>query len=157
MPLANIIFPAFSAPYYSQLLFPIAGIAAILMEVLIFRKRYASLSVFKVVIFALTANIVSWIAGIGLSHFLPSGLVPKMVPAGDRDVSILTTGPNFGSLVALSFGTAFILSILIEYLIWKTLTFRTLLPNLFRTTCIAHIASYLVLILIGVIYFLNFR
>ncbi len=147
MLLANVIFPAFSAPYFSQLLFPIAGIAAILTEVFVFRKVYSSLEFFKTLGFVVIANIASWIFGIVLSHFLPSGLAPKIVQAGGQEVSVLSRGDNFGSLVIAAFVLAFILSILIEYPVWRSLGRKMDLPKLFRTTCIAHVASYTVLII----------
>jgi branched-subunit amino acid ABC-type transport system permease component len=148
---ANVIFPAFSTPYFLHLLFPIAGIAAILAEVFVFRRRYQTFTIFGALSPVLVANVISWIFGIVLSLILPSGLVPKIVKSGDQEVSILSRGPDFGVLVAAAFGVAFVLSIVIEYPVWKFLTRKDPLPNLLRTTCIAHVASYSVLILITLI------
>ena len=151
MLLANVIFPAFSATYFLHLLFPIVGISAILAEVFVFRRRYQALTFFGALIPVLVANVISWIFGVVLSAILPSGLVPKIVKSGDQGVSILSRGPDFGVLVAAAFGLAFVLSILIEYPVWKFLFRKDPLPNLFRTTCIAHVASYSALILITLI------
>jgi len=147
MLLANVIFPAFSAPYFSQLFFPVAGIAAILTEVFIFRKVYGSLSFSRTLGIVLIANIVSWVAGIVLSNFLPSGLAPRVIQAGENEVSILARGDNFGTLVIAAFFIAFILSILVEYPVWRFFGRKINLPRLFRTVCIAHVASYTVLII----------
>ena len=42
--LANVIFPAFAAPYVSAMLFPIAGIAALAVEVWILRMMNRGLA-----------------------------------------------------------------------------------------------------------------
>ena len=147
MLLANVIFPAFSAPYFSQLFFPVAGIAAILTEVFVFRKVYSSLSFYKTLGFVLIANIVSWIAGIILSNFLPSGLAPRVIQAGEKEVSILGRGDDFGTLVIVAFFVALVLSILIEYPVWRFFGRKLDFPRLLRTVCIAHVASYTVLVI----------
>jgi len=147
MPLANVIFPAFSAPYFSQLFFPVAGIAAILTEVFVFRKIYNSLTFFRALGFVLAANIFSWIAGMVLSNFLPTGLAPRVIQAGENEVSILGRGDNFGTLVIVAFFVAFVLSILIEYPVWRFFGRKIEFPRLFRTVCIAHVASYTVLVI----------
>lgn len=148
---ANVIFPAFSAPYVAQLLFPIAGIATILTEVWWFRKKYESLEFLPTLLFVAVANVISGAAGFLLSSMLPSGLVPKVIHSGDRPFTTVTQGPNFLPLMIIGFLVALVLSILIEYPIWKWLTRKSLLPNLFANVSLAHVFSYAALILIAAI------
>lgn len=154
--LANVIFPAFTAPYYSYFFFPLAGIAAVAAEVVILKKRHPALTLTRVFIFTLVANIASWMLGIAISSQLPSGLTPKVIQNGDHEFSTISQGPHFNQLVLAGFGVAFILSILIEYPVWKYLTRRKMLPRLFISICYAHVASYIALIGFAVIssYFL---
>ena len=143
---SNVIFPAFSAPYISFILFPVASILAFVTEIIIFRKRYLGLATRQVVLTALLANIISWIAGVLLSSILPSGLVPKIVDEGEKKASIISAGPNFESLVFTAFAVAFLLSILIEYAVWRWIHREPKLPKLFVSTVLAHVGSYMVLI-----------
>lgn len=145
---ANVIFPAFSAPYVSLFLFPIAGIATLVIETVIFKIRHKELSGYRVLGFVIVANIVSWMFGSALSYLLPSGLTTKSVESGGHELTIMTQAPNFGTLVIIAFIVAFFLSILIEFFVWKGLTHKRHLSNLFMTTCLAHIASYVTLTLL---------
>jgi len=152
MTVANVIFPAFTAPYVSYFLFPVAALAAILGEVLVFKLRCSRLSWKRVINTTLYANLISWIAGVILGAVLPSGLAPQVVGSADRPATIITRGPNFELLMWSGFGVAFCLSILIEYQVWKRFRKEEPLPGLFRTTVLAHITSYLLLIGIALMY-----
>jgi hypothetical protein len=146
MILANVIFPAFTAPYLSFLFFHTAAAAAIMSEILVFKFRHKTLTWGRTVYVALAANITSWIAGVILGLVLPSGLVPKVMGAEGRQFTTITQGPHFDALIWIGFGVAFVLSIQIEYLVWKRCQRRLPLVGLFYTTFIAHIASYALLI-----------
>jgi len=146
---ADVIFPAFSAPYLSLLFFPIAALLAISSEIFTFKCRYKSLPLSRTVWITLVANFVSWMIGLLLSLVLPSGLVPKIMRSGFKTIA---PGPHFQVFVICGFIVAFILSIVIEYFVWKRLSKKSPLPSLSVTSFIAHIASYGILILIAYLY-----
>ncbi|MDD5260441.1 MAG: hypothetical protein PHD76_01195 [Methylacidiphilales bacterium] len=151
--LADVIFPAFSAPYFADFFFPMAAGLAIASEILVFKFRYKSLlSWFRACWFAILANIVSWIFGLILSLILPSGLVPKVERAGDHPISIITQGPNFTILMICGFILAYLLSICIEYAVWRRLLKSSPLPSLFTTCIIANTVSYCLLVSIAYAY-----
>jgi hypothetical protein len=114
MLLADVIFPAFSAPYLSLLFFPIAALLAISSEIIAFKCRYRSLPISRTVWIALVANLVSWMIGLILSLVLRSGLVPKIMRGGFKTVE---PGPHFQVFVICGFIVAFILSVVIEYFV----------------------------------------
>lgn len=150
MILANVIFPVFTAPYIAFFLFPVAATAAILSEIIVFKKRYQKLSWMRATGVALFANLISWFAGIILGHFLPSGLVPQVTGSGEEQLTRLTLGPNYYLLMWIGFAVAFVLSILIEFYVWKIFQLKSPLSKLFKTTTLAHVTSYA--LLIGIAY-----
>ena len=149
---ANVIFPAFTAPYVSYLFFPMAATAAILSEIVVFKLRYHELSLIRATGVTLIANLVSWIAGVILGFLLPSGLIPKVVGSGNQQFTTITQGPHFDSLMWIGFAVAFLLSVLIEFYIWKIFQRKSPLPKLLTTTTTAHIVSYALLIGIAFAY-----
>jgi uncharacterized membrane protein YidH (DUF202 family) len=140
--LADVIFPAFSTPYVSPLLFPVAGIAAIGTEWFCYR-HFSSSEDYPDLGDITLANLVSWFAGIIISYFLPSGLVAKAFPGGTG--THLSSGPHFTSFAVVGFFLACILSIVIEYgsLRWSTREHQV--ERLFRLSAISNVAGYLVL------------
>jgi len=152
MPVANVIFSAFTVPYVSFLLFPVAATAAMVSEIAVFKLRYHQLSWRRSIGVTVAANLVSWFVGIVLGCFLPHGLVPKIQGSGDHPVSILTPGPHFNALMWAGFAVAFLLSIVIEFYVWKWYQKRSPLPKLLATTALAQGASYTLLIGIAWIY-----
>jgi Ca2+/Na+ antiporter len=142
--LANVIFPAFTAPYFSPLLFPVAGIAAIVTEFMCYR-RFSSHPERPSFGDIIGANLVSWLAGIVIGFFLPSGLVHKAVSSGSG--RILTQGPHFTTYAIIAFFGACILSIFIEgwFLRWSSRREPEPVTGLYRLSAIANVASYIVL------------
>lgn len=142
MPLADVIFPAPSAVYFSTFFIPLATILALATEFFVFvRMQQGVTSAGKLFGVVLAINIMSWIVGLLISGFLPTGLIPTLVSDG---VSIIQPGPRWSTLAFLSFPFACIVSTLVEYfglLLFPRLSFRS--P--FRTAAIANGASYIVL------------
>ena len=92
----------------------------------------------------LLANLVSWLVGIVLCAFLPTGLV-LTPPHGSGGQRHLTTGPHFASYAVLSFFVACVLSIVIEFWSIKLSTRKLFVGRLFRLSAIANTAGYMVL------------
>jgi len=143
MILANVIFPAFTAPYFSPLLFPVAGIAAVVTEFVCYR-RFSSRPERPSFGDIIGANLLSWFVGIVLSFFLPSGLVPKVLPSGSQTI---TQGPRFTTYAIIAFFVACALSIFIEgwFIRWSTRTEPEPVTGIYRLSAVANIASYIVL------------
>jgi hypothetical protein len=145
--LANIIFPAFMAPFILPLLFPVAGIAALVTEFLCYRRlsTHPTRPGFGDV---LGANILSGGVGFLISRFLPSGLVPKILPSGTRTVG---PGPYFETYVVIAYVLACVLSIFIEgwFLRWSMRKEPEPVRGIYRMSAIANVASYLVLLVVA--------
>ena len=142
--LANVIFPAFTAPYFSPLLFPVAGIAAVITEFVCYRRFSSHLErpSFGDII---GANLLSWLVGMVIGFILPSGLVEKAVPGGSRQ--ILTSGPHFTTYAIIAFFGACLLSIFIEgwFLRWSSRTEPEPVTGIYRLSAVANVSSYIVL------------
>jgi hypothetical protein len=141
--LANVIFPAFAAPYFSPLLFPVAGIVAIVTEFVCYRRfsSHPERPSFRDII---GANALSWFAGILISFVLPSGLATKMLPNGSQHI---TQGPHFATYAIIAFFIACVLSIFIEgwFIQWSARSEPEPVTGVYRLSAIANIASYIVL------------
>jgi len=142
--LANVIFPAFTTPYFSPLLFPVAGIAAMVTEYACYR-RFSSHPERPSFGDIIGANFVSWLVGIVIGFFLPSGLVHKAKSSGAGP--ILTQGPHFTTYAIIAYFGACILSIIIEgwYLRWSERGESEPVTGLYRLSALANAASYMVL------------
>jgi hypothetical protein len=142
--IANVIFPAFTAAYFSPLLFPVAGVAAVITEFVCYRRlsSHPARPSFGDII---GANLVSWLAGMVIGFVLPSGLVHKAVSSGSG--RILTQGPHFTTYAIIGFFGACILSIFIEFafLRWSARSEPEPDTGLLRLAAVANVASYIVL------------
>jgi hypothetical protein len=144
---ADVIFPAFSAPYLAWFFFPVAALLAMFSEVLVFRLRNNELTWGRAAAITAGANLVSWFFGLLLSLVLPSGLVPHLVrQPGGKDFRTITQGPHYGTYMILGFIVALILSILIEYRVWLRYTHKAPLRDCLNSCILANVASYAVLI-----------
>jgi hypothetical protein len=140
---ANVIFPAPSAVYVSTLFVPLATVLALGTEFFIFCRTQQGVTSNKNlfgIVFVL--NVFSWIVGLLVSGFFPSGLVPHLTPDG---ISTIQPGPHWNAIALLSFPFACIFSAALEYfglrVFFRRLSFRSPL----RTVAIANLASYIVL------------
>jgi hypothetical protein len=153
MLLANVIFPAPSAAYFATIFFPLAGVLALTTEFAVFaRFQRGVMSRFRILGVVVVVNLFSWSVGLALSFFLPSGLVPKLADAGDRQVSIITQGPHWGTLAILSFFWACLLSIALEYAALRLLRRRRPLENAALCVGLANVASYCVIGAVASVY-----
>lgn len=134
---ANVIFPAFAAPYLAPVLAPwlIAAVLAIETATLLYRERHLEFG--GSFLLTVLTNGVSWIAGILLAATVfPSGLVPGP----------MRPGPHFGTLLWFAFPVALVLSILIEAGVLKLFARWLGLRCPLKTMLIANVASYLFLL-----------
>jgi len=149
--LANVIFPAFAAPYVSAMFFPVAAIAAMLTEAVVFRALNRDLSWRRTVSTVLVINIASAIVGFAIAAALPSGLEPTVMGEGENQFETIQPGPKFGMYAVLGYVLAFVLSILIEWGIVRTSRRVVKLAKPFITVALANAASYAVLIVLSMV------
>lgn len=144
----NLVYPAFAAPYMSALLFPLAGAAAMLSEVIVYCRLNKETRRPWIVVSVVFVNVVSSLIGIAIANLLPSGLTQKLIEAGDRHTSVLAVGPNYTLLALAGFVVALLLSIVIEYFLLKPFAGRIKIHDPFRTVKWANITSYSVLFIL---------
>jgi hypothetical protein len=140
--LANVIFPAFATPYVSAMLFPLAGLAAMTVEVIVLKLLNRDARWTRLTALVVGMNVASGILGFLLAAVLPSGLVPELVGTGEHQANILQPGPHFGLYAILGFITAFIISVLIEYWIVRAARAYVLIAKPFKAIVLANAASY---------------
>jgi hypothetical protein len=150
---ADVIFPAFSAPYVAWCFFPIAALLSMLAEVLVFRFATQQLTWLRAMAGTAQANLASWIFGLLLSLVLPSGLVPRFIRQPDgHSFQTNGPGPRFSLYMVMGFVVAYLLSILIEVRMWRRFTRNDPIPQCLRVCIWANTASYLILIGIAFLY-----
>jgi hypothetical protein len=135
---ANVIFPAFSAPYLLTL-FPVIIIGVFSVETFIYYKLNKKVSIYKSLLAVSIVNIVSWLIGVLITSFLPSGLIPHI------EHGYTTQGNMFDTYMLLSFPIAYILSILIEGFILKVLYKKIPLENPMKLSFYANSITYAIL------------
>jgi hypothetical protein len=92
--LANVIFPAPSAAYVASVFFPLAALLALATEFAVFAYfQRKVLSKWRLLGVVVGVNVFSWLVGVALSFFGPSGIAPELVGAGNP-AHILTQGPH---------------------------------------------------------------
>src|SRR5258705_9064175 len=112
MAIADIIFPGFAAAYVISIFLLPATLLAIASEVLVFRIREAQVTLGPTILLVVLANVVSWLVGMGITSYLPSGLVPTVLPSG---VTSIKPGPMWSTYSYASWLLAWVLSCAIEY------------------------------------------
>jgi hypothetical protein len=154
MILADVIFPAPTAAYVASVFFPLAALLALATEFAVYIYFQGNTSKSLLLALVVGVNVFSWCAGILLSALLPSGLVPQLVEAGDHQVQILTTGPQWNTIAILSFFWACFLSFVFEYGLLLLLRKRLPLQRLALCVAAANIASYCVIAATVTVYLL---
>ena len=143
MILADIVMP-FMMPYMAWLWFFPITIVALALEMVVFKLAYRNLRAFSVAASTLGANAASWFLGILLSGLLfPSDIV--RVPNGDGTF-YFAHGPNFNRDIFLGFGAAFLLSIPIEWVVWRVFLRKKPRDSLGLMTTLANALSYALLV-----------
>ena len=142
--LANVIFPAFAPPYFSPIIMPAAGLAALGSEWFCYRE-FSKNSNRPGLGEIMLANAVSWLVGVFLIALLPDGIIHR--PAGDGGTVIPSKGPHFAELVVAAFGAAWLLSIIIEFGVLSWTTRRNRIRGLLSASAIANTTSYVLLAL----------
>ena len=136
---ADIIFPAFAGAYIlSVFLLPVTALA-IASEVVVFRFRESHVAFDKTVLLVVVANLVSWLVGIAATWYLPSGLIPIVLPNGGASVE---RGPLWSTYSYASFLVAWFLSCVIEYGVLYPVRRWAGFSRLFSTVVLANLVSY---------------
>jgi hypothetical protein len=136
MVIADIIFPAFLAPYIVAGVMPWAGAAALGAEVVVFLIAYPGVARGWLSTSVVVANVASSAVGIGLALYLPSGV------SGGRS----SVGPIWKMFEIAAWFLAFVVSIALEYPILRMVTRSLNLKRLFRTVVLANVCSYITLL-----------
>jgi hypothetical protein len=126
--LSNIVFPAFFAPYAISALTPWIGVVALACEFLVFfafQIRFAAW--WLIVIAFLAGNAVSTVVGVILFGFV--------IPDFPLDRVWL-----------IAFVPAYLLSVVIEYAVYREFSRRRTLTRPFVTSLVSNAASYAVIV-----------
>jgi hypothetical protein len=124
---ANVVFPAFFAPYAASTLTPWIGVAALCCELAVFSAFQFALATWWFIIVAfLTANAVSTIVG-----FILFGFVIPDAP--------------LGRVWLIAFVPAYLLSVIIEYAVYRAFTRWRTLCRPFVASLASNTMSYLVI------------
>jgi hypothetical protein len=124
---ANVVFPAFFAPYAISTLTPWIGAVALGCEfVVFFAFQFRFAAWWLIIIAFLTANAVSTIVG-----FVLFGFVIPDVPL-DR-------------VWLIAFAPAYLLSVVIEYAVYRTFVRWRMLGRPFVASLVSNTTSYLVI------------
>jgi len=136
---ANVVFPAFSAPYVAQFFFPFALLSVFVVELAVYKWRCQSLALTTLAVLVVAANAISWLAGFLITAgLLPSGQLQS--PDG-----VVAAGPNFSFLSSLGFVVAYVLSVVIEGAVLKIATRWVQIKSPYQLSLLANTASYVVL------------
>lgn len=128
---ANVIFPAFTAPYFVTAMFPLLALSVLVTESLVVYWRERNAGFGNAVLWVVLANVASWIVGVALTSTLfPSGLASN------------GPGPAFETLMWIAIPVALVLSILIEAFVLKMLAKRIITRSPWVTMAIANLCSY---------------
>ena len=139
---ANVIFPAFAAPYMSVVIFHIALFAILGSEAFVYRIFSKQLSIPATLSLVIGVNIVSSAVGLVIATFLPSGLVQN------PENRIMQAGPDFSFYAVLGFVLAYFLSIALEAGVLFLAGRRLPVVRPLVTSAIANTVSYALLALI---------
>ena len=125
--LANVVFPAFFAPYAVSTLTPWIGVVALGCEFAVFSAFQFRFAAWWFIIIAfLTANAVSTIVG-----FILFGFVIPDAP--------------LGRVWLIAFVPAYLLSVVIEYVVYRAFTRWHMLGRPFVASLASNTTSYLVI------------
>jgi uncharacterized membrane-anchored protein len=142
-------FPGFYTPYFSLLTFPVAGIVAISTKFFCYRRFSSNQNRpdFSDVIFAIFGSFLAgmfilFLAG-NLTEMLPTINNISLSRALESFIENLIS-INLPTLIAVTFSTACVISIVSEFIVLRFLTSDDKVENLFIISPIANFASYIV-------------
>jgi len=125
--LANIVFPAFFAPYAVSALTPWIGAVALACELLVFFAFQVRFAAWWLIIIAfLTANVASTVVGFFLFGFV----IPDV---------------KLDRLWSIAFIPAYLLSVVIEYAVYRAFTRWRMLARPLVASLVSNAASYFVI------------
>ncbi len=139
--MANAIFPAFASPYVVPAFFPLALIAVLCIETIIYKLASKKTPIFQVFLLAGVANGASWITGFIISFFLPSG----HISVGDQ---AFIMGPDFKLYASWGYVIAYVLSVIIEGFVVKASVKKMHFNSPFPLSFYANSASYSALVVL---------
>jgi Ca2+/Na+ antiporter len=135
---ADMIFPVFTTPYLLVVFFPWAAALALISEMIVFWRFYPDMRRWRLIAGVLGANAFSWFVGIGIASYL--------LPNGSWYDPMTRAHVYIQPYPVLSFVVALLLSIILEYAVWRLISRKKPMPLLGKANAIANVVSYAVLI-----------
>ena len=142
LPLANVIFPAFFAPYVMQILVPVAGLAGLAAEVIFYHWWTGEARIGRLLAMVLVANVVSSAVGMIIAGQLHAGYKP----ATQTNLNPSWRGAEWIDYVALAWVLAFVISVAIEWPIVVLFRKFVIIRRAFTASLFANACSYVVLL-----------
>ena len=143
--LANVLLPAFAAPYFGLLTLPFALVILLVAEFIVLDMLNPSTKRTHIGIAVLLMNLLSTIVGVVIASMLPSGI--ETITRNGHEVPGM--GPDWERYALYGVVLAFVLSLLIEgaFLHWIRRGFELARPLL--GCLVANCASYASLIVLA--------
>ena|SRR5579884_3571544 len=144
LPVADVIFPAFYAPYLWQIFDPIAAIAALTTEFVFYKWWSKATQPARLIIVVLVANVASSVAGVIIATMLPTGYEPRFVAGGSGPWA----GQTWNHFAKAAWFAAFLISIAVEWPV--VVAFRRFLyiRRAFVAVVCANVLSYAILLVV---------
>ena len=139
MTIADVIFPGFASAYVIPFLILPATLMAIASEVVVFRIREPQAPRGPAVLLVIVANLLSWLVGMAITWYLPSGLIPAIESSG---LSRIKPGPMWTTYSIASWILAWILTCAIEFGVLFSVRRWVGFTRLFGTVILANLISY---------------
>ncbi len=137
-------FPGFYTPYFSLVMFPVAGIAAIATKFFCYRRcsDNPNRPDLTDVIFAICAAFLT-----GFLFIMATGNIIETLPVINSfslTIGQFISRQNFAVFMVITFSAACLLSIVAEFIALRFLTRDDDVENLFQLSSVANLAGYLV-------------
>ena len=135
---ANVILPVFGQPYVAGFFSPLAWIAALSSELVVAKGVNRQLTLDQPIPVIALANVASWVIGLGASLLLPSGF--------EYSQGYPRPSAHWALLVILAFVVAYVLSVLVEWVVCRRLARDLGRQRWLLTSWLMNSASYVILV-----------
>jgi hypothetical protein len=148
LPVANVIFPAFFAPFVAQILVPVAGLMALATEVIFYRWWTGETRISRLLAMVLTANVVSSTVGMFIASQLPTGYAP----AHSTSPHSSWRAAEWSDYAALAWVLAFVISVVVEWPILVVFSKLVVVRRSIIASFFANACSYVMLLVVLFLY-----
>ena len=140
--IADVIFPAFYAPYVAQIFSPLAALAALATEIFFYRWWSKEARIGRLAVVVVVANVASSVVGMIIAAYLPTGYNPAF-PRGSQGP---WHAPEWIQLATIAWVLAFLVSIVIEWPVLVLFRRFVRIPRALLASTFANAASYVALL-----------